>query len=194
MGGAHLDPDPAGTDYLAILAGAPQAGTGFTPPLGAGTYSFVAQQTGSELTAYTFDFVIEALAGVDIGGSASDVTTIVAICRNLSTGQSVQQSGLAGGPWNCTDAGLMADGGDQVLQIVVGRAACGQDACDIAGATTGVSATSTLCRNLTTGQSVNVPVIDGTWNCSAGGLAASNGDLVLQVIRGAASLTPVAWE
>ncbi|MEO0421283.1 MAG: hypothetical protein AAF184_03035 [Pseudomonadota bacterium] len=189
LGGAHLDPDPAGTDYLAILAGAPQAGTGFTPPLGPGTYSFLVQQTGPELTAYELEFVL-AEDAEDIGGSTSDVTTITAICRNLSTGQSVNQPGLAGAPWNCTAAGLLADSGDQVLQIVVGRASCGADPCAIGGMTTGVDASSTLCRNISTGQTTNVAVSGGAWDCTGGGFAASNGNIILQVIRGASQRAP----
>ena len=59
LGGAHLDPEPAGTDLLPVLGAAAQAGTGFEPPLGEGTYSYVVQQTGSELTGYTLDFVVE---------------------------------------------------------------------------------------------------------------------------------------
>jgi hypothetical protein len=58
LGGAHLDALPTGTDLLPILAAADQAGTGFTPPLGAGTYSYVIQQTGPELTGYSVEFVI----------------------------------------------------------------------------------------------------------------------------------------
>lgn len=193
LGGAHLDPDPVGTDYLAILAGAPQAGTGFTPPLGPGTYSFLVQQTGPELTAYELEFVIFEEQAAQIGGSTSDVTTITAICRNLSTGQSVTQPGLSGAPWNCTEAGLEASGGDQVLQIVVGIASCGADPCDIAGMTMGVNATSTLCRNITTGDVANVPVSGEAWNCTAGGFSASNGNIVLQVIRGAVAAPSVSY-
>ena len=58
LGGAHLDPLPPGTDLLPILAGAPQAGTGFGVPLGPGDYSYLIQQTGPELSGYTLDFVV----------------------------------------------------------------------------------------------------------------------------------------
>lgn len=58
LGGAHLDPAPVGTDLLPILATAPQNGTGFAIPLGAGSYSYVIQQTGPEMTGYSLDFVV----------------------------------------------------------------------------------------------------------------------------------------
>lgn len=58
LGGAHLDPAPAGTDLLPVLAAAPQAGTGFSTPLGIGRYSYLVQQTDPELTGYTLTFQI----------------------------------------------------------------------------------------------------------------------------------------
>lgn len=58
LGGAHLDPVPSGTDLLPTLAAAAIAGTGFSVPLGPGTYSYVIQQTGPPLTAYTLDFLV----------------------------------------------------------------------------------------------------------------------------------------
>lgn len=75
LGGAHLDPLEVGTDMLAILAAAPQAGQGFTPPLGPGTYSYVLQQTGPQLSGYTLDFqvvstVVPVPAGVWLLASA----------------------------------------------------------------------------------------------------------------------------
>lgn len=58
LGGNHLDLQPAGTNILADLAGAPFGGTGFTTPLGPGSYTYLVQQTGSEHTGYTLDFVV----------------------------------------------------------------------------------------------------------------------------------------
>lgn len=57
LGGAHVEPS-IGVDLLAILAGAPAAGTGFTAPLGPGTYSYLIQQTGPQMTGYSLDFVV----------------------------------------------------------------------------------------------------------------------------------------
>ncbi len=188
LGGAHLDPLPPGTDMLEILAAAPQAGTGFSVPLGPGVYSYVIQQTGPELTAYTIEFVLEA-AAADVGGTVSDVFTQVAVCRNLVSGQTVVVSGLAGAPaWNCTAAGLVAGGGDRVLQLVRGRAACGGEPCDIGGTVAGVDGLVAVCRNLVTGQSVTTGVDMGSYACA--GLSATNGDGIQLVIVGSVPLGP----
>jgi hypothetical protein len=56
LGGDHLDP-PSGVDLLPNLAAAPLAGTGFTIPLGPGSYSYLAQQT-SAVTNYSLEFVV----------------------------------------------------------------------------------------------------------------------------------------
>lgn len=61
LGGAHLDPLTPGTDVLPILAAAPQAGIGFTIPLGAGEYSYVIQQTGPQNTGYQLAFNVVPL-------------------------------------------------------------------------------------------------------------------------------------
>ena len=77
QGGTFTEP-PAGTDVSQLLGwshigpGGAQQGTdilddiglgggaiGFTPPLAAGQYSFWIQQTGSALTSYNFNFVVE---------------------------------------------------------------------------------------------------------------------------------------
>jgi PEP-CTERM motif len=60
LGGYHLDP-PVGVDLLPVLAlgvtgGPGHAGTGFTVPLEAGTYSYLVQQTGPQLTGYSIEF------------------------------------------------------------------------------------------------------------------------------------------
>jgi hypothetical protein len=75
LGGDHLDPLPAGTDMLPTLASAPLAGTGFSVPLGPGTYSYLVQQTGPELTAYSISLQVvpgpSALALLGLGGIAA---------------------------------------------------------------------------------------------------------------------------
>jgi len=72
LGGDHLDPLPAGTDMLPTLASAPLAGTGFSVPLGPGTYSYLVQQTGPQLTAYSISLQVVpapgALAVLGLGG------------------------------------------------------------------------------------------------------------------------------
>ena len=186
LGGAHLDPAPPGTDLLPVLGMAPQAGTGFEPPLGPGTYSYVVQQTGPELTGYTLDFVIEA-DGDAIGGEVRDTFALTGICRNLTSGQTTVIPGLGGGPdWDCTGAGFMADFGDTMFQAVVGVSSCGADPCDVGGSVTGMMAFVAICRNLTTGQIVQVPVVLNGWSCSNGGFVTANGDQTLQVVVGIA--------
>lgn len=57
LGGDHLTP-PVGVNLLPNLANATMAGTGFTVPLGPGTYSYVIQQTGPQHTGYSLDFMV----------------------------------------------------------------------------------------------------------------------------------------
>lgn len=61
LGGAHLTVAPSGTDVLPSLAAAAAAGTGFTIPLGPGTYSYVIQQTGPEFTGYSLEFTLSEI-------------------------------------------------------------------------------------------------------------------------------------
>jgi hypothetical protein len=66
LGGHHLDRDTFPTpadNMLAILAGAPLGGIGFTLPLGPGAYTINVQQTGTPLTAYALDVVVTPAPG-----------------------------------------------------------------------------------------------------------------------------------
>ncbi len=54
MGWMHFGPEDVGLDLLPLMGA---NGQGFTPPLGAGVYTFWAQQTG-EPTTYLLDFVV----------------------------------------------------------------------------------------------------------------------------------------
>jgi hypothetical protein len=58
LGGDHVDGVAEGTDLLPALADAMPAGTGFTVPLGPGTYSYLIQQTGPQLTGYKLELVV----------------------------------------------------------------------------------------------------------------------------------------
>ncbi len=61
LGGNHLDRSVyplATTNVLANLATAPLAGSGFTAPLGSGSYTINVQQTGPQLTAYSLSLVV----------------------------------------------------------------------------------------------------------------------------------------
>ena len=57
LGASHVNP-PVNVDLLPVLAAAPAAGTGFTAPLGAGTYSYLIQQTGPQRDGYSLEFNI----------------------------------------------------------------------------------------------------------------------------------------
>lgn len=57
LGSNHLDPVSASVNLLTSL-GTPLAGSGFTPPLGPGTYSYMVQQTGAITQGYSLNFVV----------------------------------------------------------------------------------------------------------------------------------------
>lgn len=58
LGANHVVALPSGTDLLPALASTPIAGTGFTLPLGSGTYTYLVQQTSPNPTRYAFEFVV----------------------------------------------------------------------------------------------------------------------------------------
>lgn len=58
LGADHMSPVDPGTDLLPNLANANVGGTGFEIPLGPGTYSYLVQQTGTQNTGYTLEFVL----------------------------------------------------------------------------------------------------------------------------------------
>jgi hypothetical protein len=64
LGGDHVSGANEGMNILLDLAITPLSGTGFSVPLPAGTYSYVIQQTGNDLTGYDLNFVIAAVPPV----------------------------------------------------------------------------------------------------------------------------------
>ena len=68
LGGDHVDPLPSGTDLLPELSNGDTAGVGFTVPLGPGTYSYVIQQTGPQVSEYSMQFVVTAPPPVPAAG------------------------------------------------------------------------------------------------------------------------------
>jgi hypothetical protein len=58
LGSNHVDAFYVGLDMLADISAPATGGTGFTVPLGAGTYSYVVQQTGTQIDAYSLNFRI----------------------------------------------------------------------------------------------------------------------------------------
>ncbi|MEO0424906.1 MAG: hypothetical protein AAF184_21400 [Pseudomonadota bacterium] len=120
-------------------------------------------------------------ADAPVAGAVEDVSLITVICRNLASGQSVTASSPDGSSWNCSDAGLVADSGDRVLQIAVGTVGCESDPCSVGGSTNGVDGLVTVCRNLVSGDSANAQIVDGGWACP---LELANGAIALQVVVG----------
>jgi hypothetical protein len=83
LGGNHVDSAPAGTDLLPALGSSPIAGSGFSVPLGPGTYTYLVQQTSAILTNYEFTLVIGATPpAVPVMGPAILMITacLIAIC------------------------------------------------------------------------------------------------------------------
>jgi len=75
LGGNHVNAFEVGTDLLPGLAPPPAGtgliGSGFDVPLGAGTYSYLFQQTAPDLTNYSLDFqVVPIPAALWLFGSA----------------------------------------------------------------------------------------------------------------------------
>jgi hypothetical protein len=124
-----------------------------------------------------------AACGAPVGGGAGGLTNGIAICLNRTTSTNTfgpLDNALA---WDCEAAGLNAAPGDQIVMRVRG-AASGDT---LAGTITGMTGQFANCRNVTTGQSINVPLAGGkAWDCSAAGLAASPGQLVFQTLLGTA--------
>ena len=64
LGGVHMTSGATGTNILSDLGGIPLTGSGFSLPLGPGTYTFNVQQTGPQMNSYSLNFVIGAAAPV----------------------------------------------------------------------------------------------------------------------------------
>lgn len=123
-----------------------------------------------------------------ISVTTDEMLTAFAICRNNSTGASVQLPGLGGViSWDCTAAGLTASSGDALLVGGLGVAECGPGgACNLGGAVRGMTGRIALCRNLTSGQTVSVNLAGTSWDCENAGFAAMTGDRILQFVIGTA--------
>lgn len=58
LGWAHYGASDVGTDILGTMSQAADGSSGFTPPLGPGTYSVWAQEASSGTAPYSFDFIV----------------------------------------------------------------------------------------------------------------------------------------
>ncbi len=123
------------------------------------------------------------LCSLPIGGAVDGLDPVHAVCRNETTGDSVAIPLSGVDTWNCEKAGLSASPGDRIAQAVAGSAALGSTS----GTITGVDGEAALCRNLTTGESVTIPLMGGTtWDCEGSGFVISPGDAIRQFVRGRA--------
>ena len=75
LGANHVDASYEGGDMLPDVAAAPFGGSGFTIPLGQGTYTYLVQQTGQQIDAYSLDFVIRQIP---------EPTTLMLSCLGLA--------------------------------------------------------------------------------------------------------------
>jgi hypothetical protein len=60
LGYSHFGTATVGVDHLPMM-GTADGAQGFTPPLPAGSYTFVIQQTGTNQSSYQWDFVISSV-------------------------------------------------------------------------------------------------------------------------------------
>jgi hypothetical protein len=121
-----------------------------------------------------------------IGGSAAQTFNQYAVCRDLTSGQTVVIAPLAGSPaWDCTANGLAPAPGDQVLQVLKSIAVCGPgNPCAITGTVSGVEDVLAVCRNLSTSQTSIAALGDGTFDCAAAGFSAITGESLQIILRG----------
>lgn len=113
------------------------------------------------------------------GGALSGTFVAFAACFNVTTSQFVTASVNAdNASWDCEAAGLTFIAGDTVAAIGAGGVLGGAD--PVGGSISGATPFAALCDNLTLAQQVTVPVAAGetSWDCEAGGLSVSPGDIV----------------
>lgn len=122
-----------------------------------------------------------------VGGTVSDLYTRIVVCRNLTSGQTVSVPGVVGQvTFDCTAAGFTAAPGDSLFTFVRGSAACAAT-CAVSEEATGLFGQFAVCRNLTTAQTVTVPLGGGaTVDCAAAGLVANKSEEVFIYVRGIA--------
>jgi hypothetical protein len=79
LGGDHVNPAIKPFDLVELLNG-DTAGVGTTAPLGPGTYSYVIQETGPQLSDYRIEFTVSAAPA---GVPASDHKSLIALTLTL---------------------------------------------------------------------------------------------------------------
>ena len=104
---------------------------------------------------------VSPLSTFGVGGWSVSADGSHLMCRNVNTGDEATP-----GPterWDCEQAGMPAQPGDFVAQILRGTSL----STDLSGAVIGIEITSVLCRNLTTGASATLAGLgERLWRCS----------------------------
>jgi len=120
-----------------------------------------------------------------IGGSSTGLYTTFAACVNQATSQVVPIILGGANTWDCTAAGLTASPGDSIRTVIGGFV---NASANVGGAVTGISTGGVLCRNLTTGQTVPLPLGGASsWDCQAAGLTVSPGNIIRMIVGGLAN-------
>jgi len=138
---------------------------------------------GTRIAAFRFP---GCEGGVEtIGGSSTGMYTTFAVCVNQATSQFVPIIQGGASSWDCEAAGLTASPGDRILTLIGGFA---NGSANVGGAVTGLSTTGLRCQNLTTAQTVILPLGGSTsWDCEAAGLAVSRTDAIRMLVVGQAN-------
>jgi subtilisin family serine protease len=149
--------------------------------------AFLGSQTPN--IAYGHGILRAALPGADeacdlpIAGSATGLSSGSVRCVDRSTGAEATGA-LIATSFDCDAAGFVTAPGDEVALTIRSPAFAGT----VTGSVIGLSPARVTCRNRTSGQAVNAPVIPGrqSWNCTAAGFVAAQGDAVQLTVLGTA--------
>jgi len=138
---------------------------------------------GTRIAAFRFP---GCEGGVEtIAGSSTGLYTTFAVCLNQTTSQTVPIILGGASAWDCEAAGLIASPGDSIITVIGGFANASGS---VGGAVTGLSTSGALCRNLTTAQTVPLPLGGVTsWDCEAAGLTVSPGNAIRMLVAGQAN-------
>ncbi len=149
------------------------------------TTEYVATPSGNWGTRIaTFRFPSCGVAEA-IGGSVTGLDLGIAVCRNLTTGQTVEVALQPGAvSWDCEAAGLSVDPGQVVLTVSAGLAESGPE--PAGGSVTAIDLRKAFCVNRTTSQAVEVPLsaAQTSWDCEAAGLSVDPGQVIMQIAAG----------
>jgi len=176
--GVDLDPtlaDNGGpTQTHALLAGSVAIDA-------AGACGLATDQRGQPRDDGSCDSGSFEFGAAGVGGSVGGIQARQVRCLNVTTSQSIAFALSSESDWDCEAQGLVVGSGDAIRQSVLGKAIDGAS-----GSVRGITPGGARCRNLTTGQSVPVPLTTDSWDCVAEGLVVNTGDRIEQQVEGTA--------